>query len=89
MWPLESSSHQGALLSFDSSCVSFFHYSNLANAIMKFILWMLTGSPSMFSEFMHSTGDTLNQVQISLGTGVLSYFLCACIANVSSLGSDT
>lgn len=40
---------------------------NLANAIMKFILWMLTGSPSMFSEFMHSTGDTLNQLMLAIG----------------------
>ena len=39
-------------------------YSNLANAVFKFFVWMKTGSPSMFSEFMHSTGDTANQVSL-------------------------
>ena len=30
--------------------------------MFKFFVWIKTGSPSMFSEFMHSTGDTANQV---------------------------
>lgn len=51
--------------------------SNAINTLLKFSAWVYTGSHSMFSEFVHSLADTLNQVN-SLLTWVrsesLSYF---------------
>ncbi|KAL4228421.1 hypothetical protein ACF0H5_011468 [Mactra antiquata] len=40
---------------------------NLCNACFKGAVWSFTGSPSMFSEFMHSVGDTTNQLLLSIG----------------------
>lgn len=40
---------------------------NLCNAGFKGMVWLMTGSPSMFSEFMHSLGDTLNQLFLAIG----------------------
>nr|KAG5699666.1 hypothetical protein BaRGS_005114 [Batillaria attramentaria] len=41
--------------------------SNGLNSIMKFIAWLYTGSHSMFSEFIHSVADTMNQVILGVG----------------------
>lgn len=38
------------------------YFRNFTNAVFKGAVWMLTGSPSIFSEFMHSIGDIMNQV---------------------------
>ncbi|KAK7486958.1 hypothetical protein BaRGS_00021774 [Batillaria attramentaria] len=40
---------------------------NGLNSIMKFIAWLYTGSHSMFSEFIHSVADTMNQVILGVG----------------------
>ncbi|XP_045209912.2 zinc transporter 9-like [Mercenaria mercenaria] len=40
---------------------------NMFNAGFKGGVWILTGSPSMFSEFMHSCGDTMNQLFLAIG----------------------
>ena len=39
--------------------------------MFKFFVWIKTGSPSMFSEFMHSTGDTANQVSDKVANHVV------------------
>lgn len=52
----------------DSGKVVFLAFAiNLANAVFKFFVWLKTGSPSMFSEFMHSCGDTANQLMLAIG----------------------
>ncbi|XP_052804929.1 zinc transporter 9-like [Mya arenaria] len=40
---------------------------NVINASAKGMIWMWTRSPSMFSEFMHSSGDVLNQLFLAVG----------------------
>lgn len=42
-------------------------FANAAIAIMKFVGYLLTGSPSMLSETYHSISDTGNQVFLLLG----------------------
>ncbi|KAK6172246.1 hypothetical protein SNE40_015950 [Patella caerulea] len=37
------------------------------NCLIKFIAWVYTGSHSMFSEFIHSGADTVNQIILALG----------------------
>lgn len=52
----------------DSGKVVFLAFAiNFANAVFKFFVWLKTGSPSMFSEFMHSCGDTANQLMLAVG----------------------
>src|SRR6056297_387816 len=41
--------------------------ANGAIAVMKFVGWLLTGSPSMLSETYHSISDTGNQVFLLIG----------------------
>ena len=41
---------------------------NGANTLFKMIAWIYTGSHSMFSEFIHSAADTMNQVSLSQQT---------------------
>ncbi|CAD5122515.1 DgyrCDS10938 [Dimorphilus gyrociliatus] len=40
---------------------------NGANCLMKLIAWLYTGSHSMFSEFIHSLADCLNQIILAVG----------------------
>jgi cation diffusion facilitator family transporter len=42
-------------------------FANGAIAILKFIGWLITGSPSMLSETYHSISDTGNQVFLLIG----------------------
>jgi cation diffusion facilitator family transporter len=41
--------------------------ANGAIAVLKFLAWLLTGSPSMLSETYHSVSDTGNQVFLLIG----------------------
>ncbi|MFB6252409.1 MAG: cation diffusion facilitator family transporter, partial [Halobellus sp.] len=41
--------------------------ANGAIAILKFLAFLLTGSPSMLSETYHSVSDTGNQIFLLLG----------------------
>jgi len=44
-------------------CITWLYIcSNAANCVMKCFAWLYTGSHSMFSEFVHSFADTVNQV---------------------------
>ncbi|CAG5124489.1 unnamed protein product, partial [Candidula unifasciata] len=40
---------------------------NGANTLFKLIAWLYTGSHSMFSEFIHSCADTMNQIILGIG----------------------
>ncbi|CAL1532463.1 unnamed protein product [Lymnaea stagnalis] len=40
---------------------------NGANTLTKLIAWLYTGSHSMFSEFVHSFADTMNQIVLGFG----------------------
>ncbi|OAF70179.1 Solute carrier family 30 member 9 [Intoshia linei] len=40
---------------------------NLINTFIKFYAWIISGSHSMFSEFVHSIADTLNQIILAVG----------------------
>ncbi|XP_005110928.1 zinc transporter 9 [Aplysia californica] len=40
---------------------------NGANSLFKLIAWLYTGSHSMFSEFIHSCADTMNQIILAVG----------------------
>ncbi|KAK2176267.1 hypothetical protein NP493_673g00011 [Ridgeia piscesae] len=40
---------------------------NGANMVLKFGAWIYTGSHSMFSEFIHSSADTANQLLLAVG----------------------
>ncbi|BFZ15229.1 hypothetical protein BsWGS_18268 [Bradybaena similaris] len=40
---------------------------NAANTLFKLIAWLYTGSHSMFSEFIHSCADTMNQIILGIG----------------------
>ncbi|GFN81708.1 Zinc transporter 9 [Plakobranchus ocellatus] len=40
---------------------------NGLNTLLKLIAWFYTGSHSMFSEFVHSCADTMNQIILGIG----------------------
>lgn len=40
---------------------------NGGNTFLKFVAWLATGSHAMFSEFIHSVADTLNQIILAYG----------------------
>lgn len=40
---------------------------NSLNSVLKLIAWLYTGSHSMFSEFIHSVADTMNQIILGIG----------------------
>ena len=40
---------------------------NSGNTMLKFVAWLVTGSHAMFSEFIHSVADTLNQIILAYG----------------------
>ncbi|KAL8558967.1 hypothetical protein ACOMHN_028279 [Nucella lapillus] len=42
-------------------------FVNGLNSVMKLIAWLYTGSHSMFSEFIHSVADTMNQIILGVG----------------------
>ncbi|KAH9492661.1 hypothetical protein Btru_024414 [Bulinus truncatus] len=42
-------------------------FVNGANTLFKLIAWLYTGSHSMFSEFVHSCADTMNQIILGIG----------------------
>ncbi|XP_059162959.1 proton-coupled zinc antiporter SLC30A9, mitochondrial-like [Physella acuta] len=42
-------------------------FVNGANSLFKLIAWLYTGSHSMFSEFIHSAADTVNQIILGFG----------------------
>ncbi|KAI8797910.1 proton-coupled zinc antiporter SLC30A9, mitochondrial-like [Biomphalaria glabrata] len=42
-------------------------FVNGANTLFKLIAWLYTGSHSMFSEFVHSCADTMNQIILGFG----------------------
>ncbi|XP_064608720.1 proton-coupled zinc antiporter SLC30A9, mitochondrial-like [Liolophura sinensis] len=40
---------------------------NGVNTVLKLVAWLYTGSSSMFSEFIHSVADTVNQIILGFG----------------------